>query len=50
MTLQWALRRNFDGGWLRLPVPVQSLAHAGIWIAVLIFNSRGAQPFTYLQF
>jgi hypothetical protein len=29
---------------------VQALGHAAVMLVVLVFNSRGAQPFIYFQF
>jgi alginate O-acetyltransferase complex protein AlgI len=50
VTQQLGVRRDFDGWVLRLPVPVQALGHAAVMLVVLVFNSRGAQPFIYFQF
>ncbi|HEX5051262.1 MAG TPA: MBOAT family O-acyltransferase [Planctomycetota bacterium] len=47
---QFGLRGHLDGWILRLPVWVQAIGHAGAMVAVLVFNSRGAQPFLYFQF
>ena len=50
VTQQLGVWRDLDGWVLRLPVPVQALGHALVMLVVLVFNSRGAQPFIYFQF
>lgn len=53
--LGWALQVASDmlplrRAFLRLPVPVKGLAYGGVAAAVIVFASRGAQPFLYFAF
>lgn len=43
-------RINYDSLWLNTPILVRGAIYGGIWCAVMVFNSGGAQQFIYFQF